>query len=45
VNMLKEMLTEIEAYEWAIYFKIRAEEMQSQIPDLKSPKRHLFVFR
>jgi len=39
VNMLKEMLTEIEAYEWAIYFKIRAEEMQSH------PKRHLFVFR
>ena len=43
------MLTEIEAYEWAIYFRMRAEEMKKTAnaptdPFMKS-KRYLFVFR
>jgi|Deesub1362B_J571_1020462.scaffolds.fasta_scaffold00499_14 hypothetical protein len=41
------MLTEIEAYEWAIYFKIRAEEMKNVADDINTPikSKHLFVFR
>lgn len=41
------MLTEIEAYEWAIYFKMRSEEMNKAAPVTDSPikSKHLFVFR
>jgi len=42
------MLTEIEALEWSVYFKKRAEEMKEMQGDLQiqpEKKEHLFVFR
>lgn len=30
--MLKEMLSEVEALEWSVYFQKRAEEMSAELP-------------
>ena len=45
MSLLKEMLTEIEAMEWSIYFKKRAEEMNEVREGPEPGRKHLFVFR
>ncbi|RLI76526.1 hypothetical protein DRP05_12755 [Archaeoglobales archaeon] len=47
VSLLKEMLTEIEALEWMVYFKKRAEEIEKMHEGSVQPtkREHLFVFR